>query len=238
VAYLEQLTSSHPYFTAAQFYLLQLTPKESSKYNRQAAITSLLFNNPHWLNYTLVNGPIDTAHFQQGHSVVITDEDDTALDTADTVSESDITTEQPASIPFDRREVETTSDTIVFQPLYTSDYFASQGIKLSEQVAENDKLGKQLKSFTEWLKTMKKIHTDQENQHTQANQGDLETQQAIQQLAEKSNSEGSIVTEAMAEVLVQQGRPKKAIEVYEKLSLLNPSRIAYFAAKIEQLKEP
>jgi len=38
-------------------------------------------------------------------------------------------------------------------------------------------------------------------------------------------------------VLVQQGRVGKAIEVLEKLSLLNPGKITYFAAKINQLKE-
>jgi hypothetical protein len=41
----------------------------------------------------------------------------------------------------------------------------------------------------------------------------------------------------MAEVYLQQGKPKKAIEIYQKLSLLNPSKSAYFAAKLEILKE-
>jgi len=40
----------------------------------------------------------------------------------------------------------------------------------------------------------------------------------------------------MADVLVQQGRTNKAVEVLKKLSLLNPSKSTYFAAKIEQLK--
>jgi len=40
----------------------------------------------------------------------------------------------------------------------------------------------------------------------------------------------------MAEVLVKQGKSEKAIEMYQKLSLLNPSKSAYFAAKIERIK--
>ena len=48
---------------------------------------------------------------------------------------------------------------ITFEPMHMVDYFASQGIKLSEEVQPADKLGKQLKSFTEWLKTMKKVQT-------------------------------------------------------------------------------
>ena len=44
------------------------------------------------------------------------------------------------------------------------------------------------------------------------------------------------VTETMAEVLIKQDKNDEAIRIYEKLSLLNPSKRAYFAAKIEQLK--
>jgi hypothetical protein len=40
----------------------------------------------------------------------------------------------------------------------------------------------------------------------------------------------------MAEALVAQGKTKKAIDVYEKLSLRDPAKIAYFAVKIDTLK--
>jgi hypothetical protein len=39
-------------------------------------------------------------------------------------------------------------------------------------------------------------------------------------------------------VLAKQGMREKARAVYEKLSLLNPDKSAYFAAKIEQLNIP
>ena len=44
-----------------------------------------------------------------------------------------------------------------FEPYHTVDYFASQGIKLSQEDNTKDKFGKQLKSFTEWLKSMKRL---------------------------------------------------------------------------------
>ena len=78
---------------------------------------------------------------------------------------------------------------------------------------------------------MKKIQPDQ--MPLQSDQADL----SIQKLAEASNLETEVETEAMAEVLIQQGKKGKAINVYKKLSLLNPSKSAYFAAKIDQLKE-
>jgi hypothetical protein len=124
----------------------------------------------------------------------------------------------------------TTEDTIAFDPLHTSDYFASLGIKFGDEIKADDKLGKHLKSFTEWLKTMKKIHPDQLTQQS------VQSETIIQQMAEKSNTEGEVLTEAMAEVLLQQGKLGKAIELYQKLSLLNPLKSAYFAAKIDKIE--
>ncbi len=125
----------------------------------------------------------------------------------------------------------TTEDTIEFEPLHTSDYFASLGIKFSDEVrAADDKFGKNLKSFTEWLKTMKKIHPDQLPKQS------AQSETIIQQMAEKSNIDGEVLTETMAEVLLQQGKLGKAIEVYHKLSLLNPLKSGYFASKIDEIE--
>jgi hypothetical protein len=115
-----------------------------------------------------------------------------------------------------------------FEPMHMVDYFASQGINLSEEVLGSDKLGKQLKSFTEWLKTMKKTPAAT----TTVIGGEI----AVQAQAEKSNTENEVLTEAMAIVFAQQGKADKAIELYQKLSLLNPLKSAYFAAEIEKLK--
>lgn len=151
---------------------------------------------------------------------------------------NDIENEAPLHIPFNISKELVTEDSITFEPLHTSDYFASVGIKFSEEAKPVDRLGQQMKSFTEWLKTMKKIHADQFAETGSAPQSAAQTnEQHIQQLAEASNRDGEVLTEAMADVLVQQGRVTKAVEVLEKLSLLNPGKITYFAAKINQLKE-
>lgn len=114
----------------------------------------------------------------------------------------------------------------LFEPLHASDYFASQGIKLSEEQLQNDQLGKQLKSFTEWLKTIKKSNGYKLN--TQA-----PIDKKVEEMAEKSNQDTEVVTEAMAEVYLSQGKPEKANEIYKKLSLQNPSKNSYFAEKIK-----
>ena len=40
----------------------------------------------------------------------------------------------------------------------------------------------------------------------------------------------------MAEIYAMQGLTHKAIDIYEKLSLLNPDKSAIFAAKLSELK--
>ena len=127
-------------------------------------------------------------------------------------------------------EEEEDHDEIPFEPLHTVDYFASQGIKLNEEALNNDQLGKQVKSFTAWLKSMKKLHPGQLPEQNEV------IERLIQTSSEVSNQNVNVLTEAMAEVLVKQGKSEKAIEMYQKLSLLNPSKSAYFAAKIEILK--
>ena len=50
------------------------------------------------------------------------------------------------------------------------------------------------------------------------------------------DDEDDIVSEEIAEIYVAQGLKMQAIEIYRKLSLLNPKKSAYFADQIEKLK--
>jgi hypothetical protein len=123
------------------------------------------------------------------------------------------------------------SNQLTFEPYHTVDYFASQGIKLSQEDVPKDKFGKQLKSFTEWLKTMKRLPPTEMSKDVDPN-----TETKVQHLAEDSVHQSDVLTEAMAEVWMKQGNKEKAIETYNKLGLLNPSKKAYFAGLIENLK--
>lgn len=227
--FLEKVVLDHPYFTAAHFFLLKQLVPGTNEYKWQAAKTSILFNDPLWLNFQLNqgNGKHDTTA-----PVHLKDEEKQSEPVEEECLDEDQTGDPlpGLNIKFPSFHTDEKADTPVFEPQYTRDYFASQGIRLNEEAIPSDKLGKQLKSFTEWLKTMKKVHGDKipdNNPGTDTN---------IQVLAEKSNREEEILTESMAEVFSKQGKNGKAIEVYQKLSLLNPSKSAYFAAKIEQIK--
>ena len=133
---------------------------------------------------------------------------------------------------FNKQVEENAEIPVANETYYRVDYFASQGIKLKNENEEQDKLDSRLRSFTGWLKQMKKIN----NQPI-----DLGTTQAdelaVQTQAEYSNEGAGVLTEAMADILIMQGKPGKAIAVYEKLSFLDPSKSFYFATKILQLKD-
>ena len=128
-------------------------------------------------------------------------------------------------------KLETDANLPAFEPLFTVDYFASQGIKAPENDKANDRFGKQLRSFTEWLKTMKKLSAAEIEKTVVAG-----SEENVINLAQVSNNASDVLTETMAEVWVKQGNRQKAREIYDKLSLQNPDKSAYFAAKIDALK--
>jgi len=129
--------------------------------------------------------------------------------------------------PFDAKKAEA----IVFAPYHMIDYFASQGIKLVLEDQPADSFGKQLKSFTDWLKVMKKLPLQ-----TNTEKSDEKEAERIRHFAAHSIEERDILTETMAEVLAKQGMYDHAIALYQKLSLIYPPKSAYFASRIEQLK--
>jgi hypothetical protein len=155
-------------------------------------------------------------------------------DLSDTDEEEpeDITVSQPP-VKFPEFKIEPVDLTkpLTFEPYHTVDYFASQGIRMKEEEKPRDRFSQQLRSFTEWLKTMKKLPESE----IAAPVAPAEDQQ-VTQMAEHSLADREVVTEAMADVWEKQGNHEKAIETYHKLSLLNPAKSSYFAAKIEQLK--
>jgi hypothetical protein len=123
---------------------------------------------------------------------------------------------------------------VPLEPYHTIDYFASQGIKVDNALPGGDKLSVQLKSFTAWLKTMRKIgdlpvaddNNSAEIKHVE-----------IVALAEDSLVNNEILTENMVDVLLAQGRTNDAVATLQKLSLMNQEKSAYFAARIEKIKE-
>ncbi len=218
----KDIAKKYPWCSVAQLSLLHLYKKNNlQEFEQQASKTALFFNSNIWLNWQmhlLSEEEIDfKENNQDSKKETLTEDEQQDENIKKTLS--DVAAQQ-----------NTDEDVIAFEPLHTTDYFASQGIKITEEPVANDKLGNQMKSFTEWLKSMKKLHTEN------LPAGDEQTDKNIQRLADHSNADAAIVTEAMAEVLIKQNKTSQAIEVYRKLSLQNPPKSDYFAAKIASLQ--
>ena len=220
----QEVVKRFPYFIPAQFLLLEkLKLSGSPEYETQLQKAVLYYHDPLEFEYYIASDRFYTeVKFEEEvvmeESVAIEEE---ANAPSFSINLPDINT--PLT-PSEEKELP------AFEPYHTIDYFASQGIKLKQEELSTDKFGKQLRSFTEWLRTMKKLPGKELIQQLDSN---LESK--VQHMAEDSVHETDIVTESMAEVWLKQGNKEKALEVYNKLSLLEPSKMAYFAAKIDQL---
>lgn len=245
---LQSLSRQYPYFAIGHLLLAEkIKTLDSSLYNHQLEKASLYFHNPLWLDY-IINKEKNEAQLMEETAAAA------ELEQGETTAEEELVelkiygnSEIPASInETDSSDtldddnspdlkIEALPDTkndLLFEPYHTVDYFASQGIKPEQDEKPKDRFGQQLRSFTDWLKTMKRLPEKENSQKME-----VAIEQKVQSLAEFSLEDRDVVTETMAEVWIKQGDNQKAMEIYNKLSLLNPSKSAYFAAKIDQLKE-
>jgi hypothetical protein len=209
---LESFVSTFPYVSVARYLLAKKRhDADPANAHRDIITAKLYFHNPLWFQWQL--------------NLDLREKNGTIEPPAPEVPQPEV-----AAPPVK----ENTEEEITFQSYHTIDYFASQGIRLQQAELGKDRLGQQLKSFTEWLRSMKKLPTaETETIRTVEDEG---RQRVVIQNAADSIEEKEVVTEAMAEVWAKQGNREKAIDTYNKLSLLNPAKSAYFAAKIDQLK--
>jgi tetratricopeptide (TPR) repeat protein len=203
---LEKLANQYPYFAPVQYLFTEkLRVTDHATYEKQLQKLALFFHNPFWLDHLLHEdgNPAEPVKSKMAEIMV--------------------------SIANVQKEIPETE--LSFEPYHTIDYFASQGIKTVADEKPKDKFGQQLKSFTEWLRVMKKLPLTEIEKKIDTN-----AERQVEQLAEKSLTDDEVITETMAEVWLKQGDIEKAIEIYNKLSLLNPSKSDYFAAKIQEIK--
>jgi len=240
---IRNLVQRFPYFAPAQFLLLEkLKEQNAPGYQEQLRKAVLYYHNPLSFEYFISSDTFltDTASLQEAPATAEGMDVETHPEETAPMVEQEQAEESKPEVPmaassesklFAITAPEAEAGPLAFEPFHTVDYFASQGIKLSQEEQPQDKFGKQLKSFTEWLKTMKRLPAREAPVMAEGTE-----EKNVAHLAEDSVHEADVITEAMAEVWEKQGNHVKAREVYNKLCLLNPSRKAYFAAKIENLK--
>jgi hypothetical protein len=250
-----RLADQYPYSSIVQFlYSCKLKSLYHLNFPEQVTHTALFFSSPQWLHYQLSDesekGNFRQSQYDRNYNNITEDqpielpepafeedeeniwdnslEDENALIPVEKFT--DIAPEEiiQNTIPVDTVEKEETA--IPIEPYHTVDYFASQGIKTRLEDPQ-DELGKKVRTFTAWLKTMKRLQPAAEINEIE------ESDEEIDNGLDQPIMQEIIATEAMAEVYLKQGLTQKAIEVYAKLSLQNPANSHIFAAKIIQIKE-
>jgi hypothetical protein len=262
---LQQYAERYPYFGAAQLLLTKkLQTENTERYHEQLQKTYLFFHNPMWVQQLLSDAgtavinetgktepkvveiaspvkdmmpdPVQPAFIEDAVSLAeaVTEDSKPVIEPAPEVIPEITKAAEPVVTEKTEKESAAIANTndLVFEPYHMVDYFASQGIKFKEEEKPADKFSQQLKSFTDWLKTMKRLPVTEI-----AKSAETAAEIKVEQLAEHSLEEREVITEAMAAVWEKQGNREKAIEVYSKLSLLEPAKSPYFAAKIEILKK-
>lgn len=153
-------------------------------------------------------------------------------------------------------------DTLI-QPLYVENYFQHQGIDVPDELpADMDQVQQQadeksllvMMGFDEWLLFLKKKSDDKKSEEEDKaalrsiwqreklaaaiGEEDDNIPEAVFEMAINSiDKQDIMVSESLAEIHVKQGKYEKAIEIYRKLSLQNPEKKTYFAAKINHLNK-
>ncbi|MFV0606372.1 MAG: hypothetical protein ACK5NK_11080 [Niabella sp.] len=237
IAELTLLAEEYPYSGALQLlYAKKLNAETTDKFAGQWQKTLLYFNNPLMVQQ-LTDNNTETIHTPLSPHIAETQKpkglDILVPATENTKTHEDHEELPPINIPGLKIEpIDPEKAAFNYTPYYTVDYFASQGIQLSDEAAPTDKFGNQLKSFTSWLRQMRRLpETEIGSQFT------LAENQKIEKMADNSLTGENAITEAMAKVWIKQNIPEKAIDIYKKLSLQNPAKSAFFAAKIEHLKK-
>ena len=161
-------------------------------------------------------------------------------------------------------EEETSLDDLI-QPVFTENYFQHQGIEISdalpdiaaqeeEQEQEDPKSLMVMMGFDEWLLFLKKKNDAKKSEEEDKaflrsmwqreklaaaiGEEDDNIPEAVFEMAINSiDKQDIMVSESLAEIHVKQGHFDKAIEIYRKLSLQNPEKKTYFAAKINHLNK-
>lgn len=237
---IEQLAMDYPYFAPAHYFLLM------NKEPDMAALHAVQQLHP-------VN-PVLLHHLMKASTIK-------PLEAAeDVIIETGFVAEEP-------KMEEPAIETLFYEKELAGDYFSHQGIEISDDlpdfaavtVAEETDEEKEkglmvVMSFAEWLK-----HISSKNKKAKEEQADqkalktLWQQQKLAAAIEEENEEipeqvfemavnsiarkEELVSESLANVYAKQGKVEKAIEMYQKLSLLNPEKNTYFAAKIENLQK-
>lgn len=243
---LKGLSEQYPFSSIIQFlYTCKLKSLYHLDFPNVVTKTALFFDDPYWLDFQLSDdneaGKFRWHQYERTEAIEAILTDDIPLEQTEISEPEPIANEESQfGDPNPNEEVvfqepppvkeNVGPEPVPLEPYHTVDYFASQGIKLNKE-EEKDELSNKVKSFTAWLKTMKRLQPEPDHEMIK------DPAVFSDEKPEDGDVTETILTEAMAEVYLKQGLNEKAISIYEKLSLQNPANSHIFAARIRTIKE-
>jgi hypothetical protein len=254
--HLNVLLAKYPYLVPAQ-WMQRGEEYAVSGFSKKLLHSSQLFMG-NWLHYycSMQAVTVDVEHVEavEKHSgpVVERETEEFILDEEETIILDESMIEQTEETAYK------TDDLI--QPLFVDNYFQHQGIEVSDEIPEEIDESEAEKSlmvmmgFDEWLLFLKKKNEAKKSEEEDKamlrsmwqreklaaamGEEDDNIPEAVFEMAINSiDKQDIMVSEPLAEIHVKQGRFDKAIEIYRKLSLQNPEKKTYFAAKINHLNK-
>ncbi|MFT4062752.1 MAG: hypothetical protein QM642_10405 [Edaphocola sp.] len=237
---LQQLSRKYPYFSVARFLLY--ANGGASNDNQLRILQQFLGADPVMLACWLE---------KMGHEPTIAANEKTAQ--VATEPQAEVATEvaaltEPVSVDyFQRQGINVTNELPE-----ANDFVAGKPER--ELDNEDKKSLLVVMSFAEWLKHIsaksKKEREEEEDKRAlrtmwqkqklaaaMEEESDEIPEQVFEMAVNSIAQKEDTVSESLAAVYAKQGKVAKAVEIYRKLSLLNPEKSTYFAAKIEQLQK-
>ncbi len=142
------------------------------------------------------------------------------------------------------------------QQLHTQDYFEHTGITAGTATPPAPPADLMVvRTFSDWMahfqKTTREAEAEAQSQRalralrqreklalaSGEDEEDEEIPEEVFQMAVASIAADETASEPLAEILVRQGKWERAIDMYGRLRAANPSKSAYFAAKIEAVEQ-
>jgi tetratricopeptide (TPR) repeat protein len=154
-----------------------------------------------------------------------------------------------------------TEDEPLIMPVFTEDYFRQQGVELPDELPDQiEDLKKDepagglmvMMSFTEWLlhfrttsqkekeegeaqRALKAMWQKEKLAEAMGEENDEIPENVFEMAVTSIAKEDGLASESLANIYHKQGKYEQALDMYRKLSLRNPQKNAYFAAKIEEI---
>ncbi|MFA6150210.1 MAG: hypothetical protein WC716_02740 [Chitinophagaceae bacterium] len=260
----KELVDKYPYLVPARWMNAGADFAQSG-FSKEMLETNELFNGNWLLFHTAVKQSVNELTIKPEAVLEAQVGSSEGIETAEVVLDEEESIILDEVLPaFNLENSSSEKEENLIQPLFIDNYFQHQGIAISDEIpAELDKAAAEevdekalmvMMGFDEWLLFLKKKNdakkSDEEDKAVirsiwqreklaeAMGEEDDNIPEAVFEMAINSIDKHDImVSEPLAEIHVKQGRFDKAIEIYRKLSLQNPEKKTYFAAKINHLNK-